>query len=381
MKSSVMRAIVPLLCCTMLFFSCHEEPKVHISSQTIIVLMPWSGNLKPFFDDNVDDMAEAISEGMLTDERVVVCMATSPQKALLIELRGEGGVCIRDTLHIFNNINFTASSNLIQLLAFVEQHAAAHHYALIVGGHGMAWLPTGSTPARSPRRQKEVQPMTRWIGGFTNDTQIEISTLAEGIRLSGLHMDYILFDDCYMSSVEVVYELRDVTDYVVGCPTEIMAYGFPYHLCLKHLKGNANYLQLCEAFYSFYSHFEIPCGTMSVTDCRELDALAEAARAINNRTEETRPKGNIQATDGFNPPVFYDLGDTFRHLCTDTILLGIFMQQLEKAVPFKTFTDYYFSSNGGYRKINHFSGLNTSQPSINPAATSWVSTKWYHDTH
>jgi len=381
MKSYVMRAIVPLLCFAMLFFSCHEESSPRISSQTIIVLMPWSDNLKPFFDNNIDDMAEAIAEGILADERVVACVATSPQKALFIELRGEGGVCKRDTLHVFSDINFTASSCLVQLLAFVERNATAHHYAMIVGGHGMAWLPTGSMPARSPRRQPETQPMTRWIGGFANDTQIEISTLADGIRLSGLHMDYILFDDCYMSSVEVVYELRDVTDYVVGCPTEIMAYGFPYHHCLRHLKGNVNYLQLCEAFYSFYSQYKIPCGAISVTDCGQLDALAEAARAINSRAEEIGPKGDIQATDGFNPPLFYDLGDTFRHLCTDTILLGIFMKQLEKAVPFKTSTDYYFSSYGGYQKINHFSGLNTSQSSINPVASSWIFTKWYQDTH
>ena len=382
MKLHIMRTFGLLLCGIMLLISCHDEPTPHISTQTIIILMPWSSNLKPFFDDNIDDMAKAIAEGTLIDERVIVCMATSERKALLIELKSDRYSCIRDTLHVFDNINFTASSNLTKLLAYVEKTATAHHYAMIVSGHGMAWLPSGTTPARVPRLQQEARPLTRWIGGLTNDTQIEITTLAEGIRLSGLHMDYILFDDCYMSSVEVVYELREMTDYIIGCPTEIMAYGFPYHLCLQHLRGSANYQQLCEVFYSFYSQYEVPCGTMAVTDCKQLEALAAIARTINSMTAKEKPfYGSIQTTDGFKPPVFYDLGDTYRQLCADSILLTNFMKQLDKVVPFKTCTEYYFTSTGGYQKINFFSGLNTSQPSTHPATASWTSTKWYQDTH
>lgn len=41
-------------------------------------------------------------------------------------------------------------------------------------------------------------------------------------------MEYILFDDCYMSSLEVAYDLRHVTRHLIACPTEIMVYGMPY---------------------------------------------------------------------------------------------------------------------------------------------------------
>ena len=30
------------------------------------------------------------------------------------------------------------------------------------------------------------------------------------------HFDFILFDACFMQSVEVAYELRDYTDYCIG---------------------------------------------------------------------------------------------------------------------------------------------------------------------
>ena len=39
---------------------------------------------------------------------------------------------------------------------------------------------------------------------------------------------FIMFDDCYMSSMEVAYDLKDVTDYIIASTSEVMAYGMPY---------------------------------------------------------------------------------------------------------------------------------------------------------
>lgn len=56
------------------------------------------------------------------------------------------------------------------------------------------------------------RPATRFFGSVSlSDNAIDISTLAEGIKLSGLKMQYILFDACYMGNVETAYELKDVT--------------------------------------------------------------------------------------------------------------------------------------------------------------------------
>ena len=75
----------------------------------------------------------------------------------------------------------------------------AMHYGLVVGGHGMAWVPSSSDAKRAPYHSGYGErPLTRWFGGLTPDSQIEISSFAEGIRMAGLHMDYILFDDCFM---------------------------------------------------------------------------------------------------------------------------------------------------------------------------------------
>ena len=61
-------------------------------------------------------------------------------------------------------------------------------------------------------------PQTRWFGGWTSEYQIETTTLADAISEAGMRVEYIMFDDCFMSSVETAYDLKDVTDYLIGCP-------------------------------------------------------------------------------------------------------------------------------------------------------------------
>ena len=57
---------------------------------------------------------------------------------------------------------------------------------------------------------------------------MDISELAAAIDGSGVRFDYLLFDACFMSSVEALYDLRRAADYIVASPCEVMAHGFPY---------------------------------------------------------------------------------------------------------------------------------------------------------
>lgn len=49
-----------------------------------------------------------------------------------------------------------------------------------------------------------------------------------GIVGAGVKMEYILFDDCYMSSVKAAYELREATRFLIASASEMMAYGMLY---------------------------------------------------------------------------------------------------------------------------------------------------------
>lgn len=120
---------------------------------------------------------------------------------------------------------------------------------MIIGSHGVGWLPANY----------HEKPKTRFFGGTTLEYQTDISTLTQSIKNANMQMQYIMFDDCYMSTIEVAYDLREVTHYLIGCTSEIMAYGMPYNKMWKELSSiSPNYQQITDIFYNFYSNYNTP---------------------------------------------------------------------------------------------------------------------------
>ena len=88
------------------------------------------------------------------------------------------------------------------------------------------------------------------------------------------------------------------------------------------LIGNIDYEKICDGFYSFYSNYVTPCGTISVTDCSEIDNLAAIMKEINQRyTFNEELISSLQSLDGYKPSIFFACGDYVARLCSDPDLL------------------------------------------------------------
>lgn len=373
--------------------SCHKDNEPPVSTETektLFMYMPWSTDLKGAFYTNISDMEKAIAKKGLDRERVLVFISTTATEATLFEIIEENGKCKGDTLKRYTNPALTTKEGITSILNDVKGFAPANRYAMTIGCHGMGWLPVSRGRTRLLSREKlhweyEGVPKTRYFGGKTSEYQTDITTLAEGIADAGMKMEYILFDDCYMSSIEVAYDLRGVTDFVIGSPCEIMFYGMPYAEIGEHLLGDTDYKAIYDKFHTFYSNYkEMPCGTIGVTDCSELAPLVQIMKEINNRYrfDETEIS-SIQTLDGYSPTLFFDLGDYVAKLCSDTDLLNQFQQQLQRTVPYKRHTDTYYTMTprGRQIKINAFSGVTVSDPSLNSLAETKNETAWYKATH
>ena len=390
MKGKFIYHVCICLCALMLVFtSCkHKDKPTPIIDKTIFVYMPWSNNLTNFFYQNISDLKEAIINDLTDNQRVVVFFSTTAIDASLYELKKEGKECKEVLLKEYVSPPFTTASGITSILNDVKSFAPALNYAMIIGSHGMGWLPVDGSTSRGYSMTKrhweyEGVPMTRFFGGTEAKYQTDITTLATGIINAGIKMEYILFDDCYMANIEVAYDLKEATHYLMASTSEIMAYGMPYSVIGGSLFGNTNYKAVCDGFYSFYSTYEVmPCGTFSVIDCSQLYELAQIMREINHKyTFDESLLNTIQRLDGYYPVLFYDYGDYVRKLCTDDALYDEFQQQLNKAVPHHVHTPYYYSMNRGKIAINTFSGITTSEPSTHPEASEVVNTSWYKATH
>lgn len=361
------------------------------NDQTVFMYLPWSTNLLSAFRQNIADMKTIIGKNILKNERVIVFLANSPTKATLYELTYKKGNCEQKTLKEYNfeNPEYTTAEGITSILNDVKYYAPAKRYAMTIGCHGMGWIPKSSTKSRSGFRVEKMHweyenvPMTRYFGGYDYEHQTDVNTLATGISDAGMKMEYILFDDCYMSNVEVAYELKEVTNHLIASTCEIMMYGMPYDKIGQYLVGNIDYKSICDEFYAFYSTFEeMPCGTIGVTDCSELDNLASIMKQINQQyTFDTSLTNSLQRLDGYSPTIFFDYGDYVAKLCKDSELLEQFNEQLERTVPFKRNTDYYYSMSSGKAKINTYSGITISDPSTNSKTSSKKETAWYKATH
>lgn len=426
-----------------------DGPDVPVTpvGQTVFMFFPWSNSLLSDFRRTVEDMQTVVAQRSMKDERIMVFMATSEREAVLFELKKQNGRCLTDTLRRYSDRPFTSRQWLTSLFYEVMTLAPASRYGMVVGCHGLAWVPVqGQRNARKrlgsqeridegdnlykeerideeelykeERIDKEGEPndimhfevqgpvTTRFIGGTYPETQIETTDLADAMADAGLHTEYILFDACYMSSVEVAYELKDVTHYLIASPTEVISYGFPYITMGKHLLGTPNYKGIADSFISFYSSYYLPYGTVAVTDCTQLDALAAIAQQINAAAEEptnaasakqinaaaegklntatsgkNAPNG-VQIMDGYSPTLFYDLGHLMSLKDAGTVLTAAFAEQLDKTVPYKGHTNQYFTAlKDAPVDIKHYSGLNTSQGSLNRMADKISETAWHKATN
>ena len=176
--------LLTLLLASCLFTSCHDDDELidEPTEQTVIFFMPWSTNMTPYFEQNIADFETAIKGGLLKNERVIVCISSTTSRTNVIELKQEQGQCVRDTLMFYSQPDFTQRENITTMLNDVRAIAPARRYSLIVGCHGMGWLPVSTSRARSQYHfERDDVPQTRWFGGFTSEYQIETTTLADAI--------------------------------------------------------------------------------------------------------------------------------------------------------------------------------------------------------
>lgn len=420
-SGAAFRSLILLLIIVFPFASCTTEESEDIddiNKQTVVVFMPWSGSqtsqgLYSYFLQNLDSIESAIKNARTMSGRVVVFLSTSANASRLYEITYEGDSIRHTTLQEYSGTPYTTAEGITQILNDVQSNAFALNYAMIIGCHGTGWTykedweqypyyakpysistvirqnPFSSKITSKGVKAIDGNPMTRFYGSVSDMSYAtNITTLAQGIAGAGMTMQYILFDDCYMANVETAYELRNVTNFLIGSTSEVMAVGMPYQTMWTYLaSATPNYASAVNAFNTFYSSYEYPYGALSAIDCRKLDEVANRMRGINERyTLADSLVDSLQVLDGFHTPIFYDLADYVEHLCKNSDMLNDFNSALSNAVKSTAHTDsiythLYWGESYAF-KVDRYSGITVSDPSRNSVAIKGrEKTAWWKATH
>lgn len=401
----------------MTFTSCSEEAfdTDSVNKQTILVFYPWTGSksntgLLGYLQNNIDSICDGIIDRKgLDNSRVLVFLSDKYNHSTLYDLQYDATTksVNRVPLKEYEGTSYASAEGFADILNEVKTQADALNYALIVGVHGCGWTyasdwsrypyyarPSVTRP--SDNNFSGIQfgpdpnaPLTRFFGSVSlAENAMDISTLAEGIRESGLKMQYILFDACYMSNIETAYELKDVTNYMIASGSEIMAAGLPYRSMWSYLNSpTPNYSGIVSTSVNFYkNNSSAPFCNLAAIDCRQVEKLASVMKDINAEYQLSASVSldSIQHLDGFRPNLFYDLETYVDSLHPSGYLLDQFKSQLKLTIKASDHTDEAYTciySSDSF-KIKNYCGITISDPSQHSVAIKGrEKTGWWKATH
>ena len=400
----------------MTFTGCSEEAfdTDSVNKQTILVFYPWTGDksrtgLLGDLQNNIDSICDGIIDRKgLNNSRVLVFLSDKYNHSTLYDLQYNATTKSVDRVPLkeYEGASYASAEGIADILNEVKTQASALNYALIVGVHGCGWTyasdwskyPDYARPSVTRPRDNNFSgiqfgpdpnaPLTRFFGSVSlAENAMEISTLAEGIRESGLKMQYILFDACYMSNIETAYELKDVTNYMIASGSEIMAAGLPYRSMWSYLNSpTPNYSGIVSTSVNFYKNSSAPFCNLAAIDCRQVEKLAGVMKDINaeNQLQASVNLDSIQHLDGFRPNLFYDLETYVDSLHPSGYLLDQFKSQLKLTIKASDHTDeaYTYIFSPDYIKIKNYCGITISDPSQHSVAIKGrEKTGWWKATH
>lgn len=340
------------------------------SERTIFAWL-FGTSLSYYFNINVDCMKQAVANDILGNDRLIVFVQSSRSKGCIKEIFYDSATktskeCVIREIELPETLT---GEEFGSYLCEMMDIAPSERYAMIVGGHSTAWLPTQpssggvelSVGAKyAPNWMPAVgAEMTRTIG--ENNVKLNIEEFAKGLSVTNQKFDWLYFDVCFMSSIEASYALRNHADYIVGSPCEIMGYGSPFDLMLDELVAD-DLEGACRTYRDYYAndYYGSKSGCIATIVCRELDALASKMKALTGlEVADDLDILSLQTYEGRSAHIFFDVEDYVMNAYGDKDVVADFRSQLNKTIINRFHTEKFYSTyNAQMNAINHFSGVN-----------------------
>ena len=369
----IIRYIILLFIAFAAFTSCTDEldppvdPDANVARRTVLVYMVAENTLSASTESDIQELSYvATRNGIPSDCNILVYNDNTqlPRITLFNKL----GVT---TWKTWSKEQDSADSTV--MLATLKDMIANYpskSYALVLWSHGSGWSPRKETIDDITERMANSARQARAFGvdnginsaTVNGDYGMNVSSVKWVLENLGVKMDYILWDACLMQGIETAYELRGLTDWIIGSPTETPGTGAPYHLAAEGL-CNADMPAILKAYNEYYDNESLyrRCFPMTFIKTSELDALAEATApyiekyfydkdhrpAIVNTAQVYSPRRFLVVSGNevaLGTPIAYDMGSIMAGVLTPEEYTE-WRKQLDKAVPYKTVpTEMWMSS-------------------------------------
>lgn len=378
-----MRRLIPLLWICLIFASCEcyhkpgpDKPKL---KRTVLVYIAAENSLAygNFHEQDQKEMATAIGD-VPSDCRLVVFVDDTELPRIYTWEADKSGVKTKNIVYSYaEDCNSASSSTLKEVVKIVEDAYPSESYGLVLWSHGRAWLPAAGAPSRNRMSLGEnadsvsltpvnADPLRRSFGvdngsnSYSNTgTRMEIADLASALS-EFPKFDFIFFDACFMQSVEVAWELRNVTRWVIGSPAEIPGPGAPYEKVLAPMFYTQDYARgIVEAYYKGYAEERVPLTptsdayygvVLSAIDCSKLEALRKATYDVIVSHMSSSIDDNVSGLQHYFPytasdmPYYFDMLGYMRKNVSKSGDLEAWESAFHDAVPIRETTESWYSA-------------------------------------
>ena len=243
------------------------------AARTVLVYIMAENNLDYYAGLDLAEMRHSISD--IPDSCYFLAFVDGLSNPYICRFYRNGkGIEKCDTVYSFDNdFNSTDTLHFNRVLDWVTAEYPSKSLGLVMWSHGSGWTrKLGSTRSIGADNNKNS-------GSDVSYRSMEIEDFTAAIGRLPMKPEYILFDACFMQSVEVAYELRNSAEWLVGSAAELPANGAPYDRIMAELFAFPfNPDALLQKYSKGYSSY---IGVLlSAIKCSAMDELADATAAF-----------------------------------------------------------------------------------------------------
>lgn len=343
-----------LLLFAWLFVACESEDDPLIPrDRVLLVYMDGDNNLSWEVTAKIDALCNAWKNSL--EGRLLIYKDASGAVPQLLEIVEEKGINVQKVLQTYEEENSASKEVLARVIRDVQTLYPVSSYGMFLFSHASGWLPEGRLG--SPRSMS-VDSRSILMDGRD---EMELADFADAIP--DHTFDFIIFEACLMAGIEVAYELKDKTDYILASSAEIVSPGFTeiYEKSLHYLfEPTANLPGFGKTVFNHINNLTgYECsGTFSLIKTSAVAPLAAYVHghcdySLANELDTYQRFGRSSFSH-----LFFDFGHYYSSLLNTSDEKDELTRLLSDCVIWKAATPAFMNDYGGF-PIREHSGLTT----------------------
>lgn len=349
-----------------------EQPNT-AAERTVIVYMVAENTLSSVAQNDITEMVKGYNAGNYGKKNRMVIYVDDLEKPRVYVLdKKNEATSYSDLIPVMtydSDVNSASAEELGSFIEYVQANYPSSSYGLVLWSHGTGWIPSFfSGDQKIARRAFGIDN-----GGnrySDNGNQMEIADLARVLEEKG-GVDYVLFDACFMQSIEIAVEMANATKSIIASPAEIPSPGANYTTLVDALFATGECADsICQKYYQEYSKPYSDYGiVISRVNTSALPVFVDYMRTVLYDKQEVLSTMDISGLlnyfrfdSRYLYPDICDMQGVMKSLLSDEEY-ALWLEEVAKVVLCYS-TDTWYSMNGGDRFVikNQCSGLSMFLP-------------------